>query len=58
MTGTTAKAHLIDLLLDPLRGCSGLYTYRQQLIKKIMKMPAVEVKERLEHLHSIRFPGT
>ena len=58
MTGTTAKAHLIDLLLEPLRGCSGLYTYRQQLMKKVMKMPAVEVKERLKHLYRIHFPGT
>ena len=58
MTGTTAKAHLIDLLLDPLRGCSGLYTYRQQLMTEVMKMSAIEVKERLEHLQRIHFPGT
>ena len=58
MTGTTAKAHLIDLLLDPLRGCSGLYTYRQELMRKVMKMPALEVKERLERLHKIHLLGT
>ena len=50
MTGTTAKAHLVDLLLEPLRGCTGLYTYRQELIQKVMRMPALEVKERLDHL--------
>ena len=50
MTGTTAKAHLVDLLLEPLRGCTGLYTYRQELIQQVMRMPALEVKERLEHL--------
>ena len=50
MTGTTAKAHLVDLLLEPLRGCTGLYTYPQELIQKVMRMPALEVKERLDHL--------
>ena len=50
MTGTTAKAHLVDLLLEPLRGCTGLYTYRQELIREVMGMPALEVKERLDHL--------
>ena len=50
MTGTTAKAHLVDLLLEPLRGCTGLYTYRQELIQQVMRMPALEVKERLDHL--------
>ena len=58
MTGTTAKAHLIDLLLDPLRGCAGLYTYRQQLVRKVMRMPVIEVKERLEYLQRMNFPGT
>ena len=50
MTGTTAKAHLVDLLLEPLRGCTGLYTYRQELIQQVMRMPTLEVKERLDHL--------
>ncbi len=34
MTGTTAKAHLLELLLEPLKGCKGLYTYRQDLMQK------------------------
>ena len=50
MTGTTAKAHLVDLLLEPLRGCTGLYAYRQELIQQVMRMPVLEVKERLDHL--------
>jgi CMP-2-keto-3-deoxyoctulosonic acid synthetase len=56
MTGTTAKAHLVDLLLDPLRGCTGLYTYRQEIIQKVMSMPALEAKERLNHLLQVNYP--
>ena len=58
MTGTTAKAQLVDLLLDPLRGCTGLYTYRQELIQTVMNMPALEVKERLDHLRLTNHPGS
>ena len=58
MTGTTAKAHLLDLLLKPLRGCAGLYTYRQELMNEVLKMPVLEVQERLDHLQRIHFPGT
>ena len=58
MTGTTAKAQLIDLLLDPLRGCTGLYTYRQELIQQVMRMPAMEAKERLDHLRQTNHPGS
>ena len=55
MTGTSAKAHLLDLLLEPLKGCTGLYTYRQELMDAVMNMPALEVKERLAHLSSSNF---
>jgi len=58
MTGTTAKAQLVDLLLDPLRGCTGLYTYRQELIQQVMRMPAMEAKERLDHLRQTNHPGS
>ena len=58
MTGTTLKAQLLDLLLEPLRGCTGLYTYRQQLFKRVMNMPVLEVQDRLGYLQSINFPGT
>ena len=57
-TGTTAKAHLLDLLLEPLRGCAGLYTYRQELMNEVLKMPVLEVQDRLDHLERIHFPGT
>ena len=57
MTGTTAKAQLVDLLLDPLRGCAGLYNYRQQLVGRVMKMPTLEVRDRLDYLRQINFPG-
>lgn len=55
MTGTSAKAHLLDLLLEPLRGCTGLYTHRQELMNEVMNMPALEVKERLEQLKNSNF---
>ena len=55
MSGTTAKAHVVDLLLEPLRGCAGLYTYRQQIMEGVMKMSALEVKERLEQFSSSDF---
>jgi len=55
MSGTTAKAHVVDLLLEPLRGCAGLYTYRQQIMERVMKMSALEVKERLEQFSSSDF---
>ena len=58
MTGTTAKAHLHDLPLEPLRGCAGLYTYRQELMNEVLKMPVLEVQDRLDHLQRIHFPGT
>ena len=58
MTGTTAKAHLLDLLLEPLRGCSGLGTYRQELMNQVLKMPVLEVQDRLEYPQRIHFPGT
>lgn len=58
MTGTTAKAHLVDLLLEPLRGCTGLYTYRQELIQQVMRMPALEVKERLDYLQRSNHPSS
>ena len=50
MTGTTAKAHLYDRLMEPLRGCRGLNGYRHSLMKRVMAMPDLEVRERLESL--------
>ena len=53
MTGTTAKAHLLDQLLEPLRGCKGLNVYRHSLMKLVMAMPDLEVRERLDHLKQL-----
>lgn len=53
MTGTTAKAHLYDRLIEPLRGCRGLNVYRYSLMKRVMAMPDLEVRERLDHLEQL-----
>jgi len=53
MTGTTAKALLYELLLEPLRGCKGLTLYRHNLMKRVMAMPDLEVRERLAHLEQL-----
>ena len=50
MTGTTAKANLYDRLMEPLRDCRGLNVYRHSLMKRVMAMPDLEVRERLDHL--------
>jgi len=49
MSGTSAKAHLLELLLEPLKDCKGLYSYKQDLMKKIMAMPDLKVKEYLDY---------
>ena len=49
MSGTSAKAHLLELLLEPLKGCKGLYNYRQDLMTKIMQMPDLQVREYLDY---------
>ena len=50
MTGTTAKARLYDRLMEPLRGCKDLNVYRHNLMKWVMSMPDLEVREHLEYL--------
>ena len=49
ISGTTAKAHLLERLLEPLKGCSGLYNYKQDLMKKILAMPDLKVREYLDY---------
>ena len=49
ISGTTAKAHLLERLLEPLNGSSGLYNYKQDLMKKILAMPDLKVKEYLDY---------
>ena len=54
MTGTTAKAHLYDRLMEPLRGCRGLNVYRHSLMRRVMAMPDLEVLERLDRLEQLQ----
>ena len=42
MTNTTAKAQLLDLLIEPLKGCKGLYAHRQNLMQRVMRMPDLD----------------
>ena len=35
MTNTTAKAQLLDLLIEPLKGCKGLFADRQNLMQRV-----------------------
>ncbi|MCB4406489.1 hypothetical protein [Synechococcus sp. MU1642] len=55
MTNTTAKAQLLDLLIEPLKGCKGIYANRQNLIKPVMGMP---VRNHLDRLRASHLPGT
>ena len=48
MTNTTAKAQLLDLLIEPLKGCKGLYAHRQNLMRRVMRMPDREVRDHLD----------
>ena len=48
-SGTTAKVLLLELLLEPLTGCKGLYNYKQDLMKKISAMPDLKVREYLDY---------
>ena len=56
MTNTTAKAQLLDLLIEPLKGCRGLYAHRH-LMQRVMRMPDLEVCNHLDRLKASQFPG-
>ena len=58
MTGTTAKAHLYDRLMEPLRGCRGLNIYRNSLLKRVMAMTDLEVREWLDQLEQLHQPSS
>ena len=58
MTNTTARAQLLDLLAEPLKGCKGLDTHRQNLMQRVMRMPDMEVRDHLDRLKASHFPGT
>ena len=58
MTNTTAKAQLLDLLIEPLKGCKGIYAYRQNLMQRVMRMQDLEVCNHLNSLRASHLPGT
>ena len=58
MVNSTAKAELLDLLIEPLKGCKGLYAHRQNLMQRVMRMPDQEVPDHLDRLRASHFPGT
>ena len=49
MSGTSAKVHLLELLLEPLKGCKGLYGYKQDLMKQVMDMPDLKMRDYLDY---------
>ena len=54
MTETTAKAHLIELLLEPIHGCKGLFTYQKDLMHRVIPISDRAVREHLDHLEQSR----
>ena len=58
MTSTTAKAQLLELLTEPIKGCRGLYAHRQDLMQRVMRMPDLEVRDHLVRLKASHFPCT
>ena len=58
ITNTTAKAQLLDLLIEPLEGSKGVYAHRQNLMQRVMRMQELEVRDHLERLRASHFPGT
>ena len=58
MTNTTAKAQLLDLLIEPLKGCNGLYVHRQNLMQRVIGIPDQDVRDHLDRLKTSHFQGT
>ena len=52
------QSPLLDLLIEPLKGCKGLYVHRQNLMQRVMRMPDLEVRDHLDRLRASHFPGT
>ena len=57
MTNTTAKAQLFDLLIEPLKGCKGLYLHRQNLMQRVIRMPDQDMRDHLDRLKAGHFQG-
>mgnify|MGYP004328363705 CR=1 FL=1 len=58
MSNKTAKAQLLDLLIEPLKGFKWLYAQRQHLMHRVMRIPDLEVRDHLNRLRASHFPGT
>ena len=58
MTNTTAKAQLLDLLIEPLKGCKGLYVHRQNLMHRVIPTPDQDMRDHLDRLKASNFQGT
>ena len=58
MTNTTAKAQLLDLLIEPLKGCKGLYVHRQNRMQRVIRMPDQDVRYNLDRLKASHRKGT
>ena len=58
MTNTTAKAQLLDLLIEPLQKCKGLYGHRQNLMQRVTRMPDLDVRDHNDRPKASHFPGT
>ena len=52
ITNTTAKAQLLDLLIEPLEGSKGVYAHRQNLMQRVMRVPDLEVRNHLDGLRA------
>ena len=52
------QAQLLDLLIEPLKGCKGLYAHRQNLMQRVMRMPDLEVRDHLDRFKDSHFPAT
>ena len=48
----------LDLLIEPLKGCKGVYAHRQNLLQRVLRMPDLEVRDHLNRLKTSDFPGT
>ena len=58
MTNTTAKAQLLDLLIEPLKGCKRLYVHPQNLMQRVIRMPDQDVRDHLDRFKAGHFQGT
>ena len=52
------QSSLLDLLIEPLKGCKGLYAHRQNLMQRVMRRPDLEVRNHLDRLKASHFPCT